>query len=220
MRNLKIRQPAHIQVCGMCRRPATPRRPRATARSCAGAAWRCAAPLQMRRKVRRCLLNTYAPCHVAASYPTPCRPSVPSHCAISLPGALLTAVFKAMLATWSGMRAADGKAYGPLITCKTSACRPRLCLLSGPCRDLLSSRCIPCHLERLISMGIAHELKGCCLLAGETGQPLSEDSSGKHNRHSSMPILSKIRSSINRRLSSGKDTPKMTAAAQQAVAAH
>ncbi len=84
----------------------------------------------------------------------------------------------------------------------------------------VSSRCIPCHLERLISMGIAHELKGCCLLAGETGQPLSEDSSGKHNRHSSMPILSKIRSSINRRLSSGKDTPKMTAAAQQAVAAH
>ncbi|CAK0771966.1 hypothetical protein CVIRNUC_003915 [Coccomyxa viridis] len=55
---------------------------------------------------------------------------------------------------------------------------------------------------------------------GETGQPLSEDSSGSHNRHSSMPILSKIRSSINRRLSSGKDTPKMTAAAQQAVAAH
>ena len=62
--------------------------------------------------------------------------------------------------------------------------------------------------------------KGVCLLAGEAGQPLSEDSSGKHSRHSSMPILSKIRSSITRRLSSGKEAPKMTAAAQQAVAAY
>ena len=71
-----------------------------------------------------------------------------------------------------------------------------------------------------MSMGTAHELKALCLLAGEAGQPLSGDSSGKHNRHASMPIMSRIRSSINRRLSSGKDTPKMTAAAQQAVAAY
>ena len=86
-----------------------------------------------------------------------------------------------------------------------------------------AERRVPClSLERLSSCqcGTALELMGNCLVAGEAEQPLSEDASGNHNRHSSMPILSKIRSSINRRLSSGKDTPKMTAAAQQAVAAY
>jgi len=50
---------------------------------------------------------------------------------------------------------------------------------------------------------------------------LSEDVQDRQSRHSgSMPLLTRLRSRITRRFSSDKDTPKMNAAAQQAVAAY
>ena len=57
--------------------------------------------------------------------------------------------------------------------------------------------------------------------AGDAGQPLSEDVQDRQSRHSgSMPLLTRLRSRITRKFSSDKDTPKINAAAQQAVAAY
>ena len=50
-------------------------------------------------------------CHDAAPYPTWCSPPVLSHCAVSLPGMLFTAVYKALLriGARSGTPAVDGE---------------------------------------------------------------------------------------------------------------